>query len=304
MIAEWEVQFVLETQLGNLPFNQPLDTDDTLRWFQLVPGKCNAVLPVRSTDDDVPQGDGKISHRRWRSGYQAHLAVVPLIWGGDPDNTAEPACGADLVAMLDILGLHLNELIRTGQIGGPGARLVWTPSGAPDRMFDRVQLLATSPLDAAGGDLGGALVEFDIDSAFPYYIRASETDTTIADGATATITNEGNTDYFPVFQIFGGFTGFTLVNHSVQDSDGNDIELVYDSTLPGAAVVAAGDYIEIEFFRETAYLNGHFSNRKAGIDWRQSDFFPLVPGDNNVEVNFTGPSGTPHALCKSNGAWA
>ena len=304
MIPEWDRPFELLTQFGVLLLNQPIDSSTTRR-FQLSPSKCNSVLPVRATDDDVPQGDGKISHRRWRSGYQAHLAIEPFSDFDEENAIGTPACEADLVEMLDLLGLHLNELIRTGQVGGAGARLSWSPSGAADRMLDRLQLLAVSPLETLGGELGGTVIEIDVDSAFPYYIEEAETDTVIADGATETINNAGNTDYFPVFQIFGPYDGFTLVNHSVQDLDGINIEIVYDKDLPGAVAVGGSDYIEFEFFRETAYLNGSGANRKAGIDWRVSDFFPLVPGDNEIEINFTGGSGTAtYALCKSNGAWA
>jgi hypothetical protein len=301
VIGDWTVPFVLQTQFGNLPINQPLGTVDSRR-FQLAPTKCNAVLPVRSTDDDVPQGDGKISHRRWRSGYQAHLAIEPLqaYDGGDGD----PACDEILVEMLDLLGLHLNELVRSGQVGGAGARLSFSPTGFADRMFDRLQLLAVTP-PSQEGELGGTLVEFDVDSAFPYYIEAAETDTPIADGATETITNVGNTDYLPVFEVYGPYTGFTLTNHSVQDLDGVDLQLVYDSTLPGGHAVAGGEWIEFEFFRETAYANSAPRQRKGSIDWRVSDFFPLVPGDNLVELALIGGGGSSsYALCKSNGAWA
>jgi hypothetical protein len=305
VIADWTVPFVLQTQFGNLPINQPLGTSDTRR-FQLTPSKCSAVLPVRATDDDVPQGDGKISHRRWRSGYQAHLAVEPFQEYDSDSGDGVPACDVILVEMLDLLGLHLNELVRTGQVGGAGARLSWTPSGFPDRMFDRLQLLAVSAPSSVEGDLGGTQVEFDVDSAFPYYIEATETDTISEDGATETITNVGNTDSFAVFEVYGPYTGFTLVNHSVQDLDGVDLQIVYDSTLPGGEAVGGGDWIEFEFFRETAYANSAPRQRKGSVDWRVSDFFPLVPGDNLVEINFLGGGGgtSTYALCKSNGAWA
>lgn len=301
MIGEFDVPFVLITQFGNLPINQALDTT-TDRRFQLTADRCRGYLPVRETDaDDVPQGDGAISHRRWRPGYQVHLAIEPVLWH-DADHV-EPACGSDLVDMLDTLGLFVNELIRTGQVGGAGARLSWSPSGQTDRMIDRLQLKAISP-PSPDGELGGIVVEMDLDSAFPYFIEAAETDTTILDGATETINNPGNTDYFPVFEIYGAYTDFTLTNHSVQDLDGVDLQVVYDASLPGAAAVVGGDWVEFEFFRETAYRNGNLSNRKGSIDWRVSDMFPLVPGDNDIEIAFTGEDGYTMAVCKSNGAWA
>ena len=297
MIAEWELPFDLFTEYGHLLFNQPIDSTTTRR-FQLEPTRCRSGLPVRLVDDDVPQGDGKISHRRWRSGYQMHLAVAPVLWDGDETVDAEPACGADLVEMLDLLGLHINELVRTGQIGGANARLFWTPSGHDERMLDRVQLVAVTNTPGES-DLGGYLVEVDIDSTFPYYIEADDTETTIGSGATATINNPGNTDYLPVVEAYGAYGAFTLTNHSVQDLDGVDIAIVYDASLPGGDAVAGGDWVEFEFFRETAYLNGNVSGRKGSIDWSQSDFFPLVPGDNEIEL-----SGGDHVVVKSAGAWA
>lgn len=296
MLAEWEVAHHLETPSGTLPFNQPLGTENIL--LQLVPARCSARLPVRLTDDDVPQGDGKIPHRRWRSGYAVHLAIAML-------NAAADDClsGEDLVDALDLLGLHLNELVRTGLVpGAPNGRLVFTPSGQAARMFDRVQLAGEPTVSVAEADaLGGTLVEVDLDSALPYYIEYAETQTSIGSGgtgATVIIANPGNTDFFPVFRVDGPTSFFALYNNSVTDMDGQPLGLVYDDTLPGADAIGGGDYVEIDFFRQTLYLNGNQANMKAGVDMRITDFFPLIPGDNEIEL--VGAD----ALCLSNGAWA
>jgi hypothetical protein len=302
MIGEWAQPFDLFTEFGHLLFNQPL-ASGSLQWLQMAPTKCSCGLPVRLTDDDVPQGDGKISHRRWRSGYQMHWAFEPILWDGSTTKPAEPACDPDLQEMLDLVGLHVNELIRTGQIGGANARFFWTPDTMTERMLDRVQLVSYT-VTPGGGELGGYLIEVDVDSTFPYYMEANETDVTVADGATETVTNAGNVDYLPVVEVYGPFDGFTLTNHSVQDIDGADIALVYDSTLPGGDAVGGGDWIEFEFFRETAYLNGNVSSRKGSIDWRASDFFPLIPGANSIELAITGGGGGGYAVIRSAGAWA
>lgn len=298
MIAEWDVLFDLVTPIGTLPINQPLDTTSDRR-FQLNPARCTGFLPVRLTEDDIPQGDGKIPHRRWRSGYQIHLALEALV-GTPPD--LEPACGADLVAMLDLLGWHLNEIIRTGLVpGAPNARLIWAPSGtSDDRMLDRAQL-ASGPIHNFDGVLGGSQVEVDIDSSFPYYIAKTENQKQIGtggSGGTETINNPGNTDYYPTVRVQGPASTFDIVNHDVVDLDGNPLQLTYDTALPGSAGIGSGDYVEIDFFRQTAYLNGNQANLKSGIDFRVSDFFPLAPGDNDIEL--VGAD----ALVLSNGAWA
>lgn len=308
MIGEWAIPWWLETPEGTLCLNYTYP--DTKRRFQLVPAKCNANLPVRVTADDVPQGDGAIPHRRWRSGFTVHLAVELLIDpDGDeneigPEGTQEAACDADLVAMLDLLGLHINAMIRTGLVSGfPNARLFFTPSGIVgttplgDRMFDRLQLQTGGAVSLTDGDIGPA-VEFDLDTALPYYIEAEETDTEIAGTGSEVVTNAGNTNYYPVVQIHGPTSFAELVNFSIVDLDGNPLVLIYDAGLPGALPIASGHYVEVNFFTGGAFLDGSGANRKAAIDLRFSEFFPLVPGDNDLSI--FGASAT----ILSNGAFA
>ncbi len=304
MIGEWENPWWLETPEGTLLLN---DTDmTTKRRFQLVPGRCSASLPVRVTADDIPQGDGAIPHRRWRSGFTVHLALELLVdpngeGGNEIGADPEPACEEDLVAMLDLLGLHINAMIRTGLVSGfPNARLFFTPSGAGtqgDRMFDRCQLQTGGAVSLTEGAIG-TLVEFDLDTPYPYYIEATETQTSLGASGVEMIDNAGNTNYYPVVKVYGPTSNFILLNDSVEDLDGNPLEILYDSSLPGASAVSGGDYIEINFFTGQAFLNGSGANRKAGIDMRYSDFWPLVPGENLVAC-----IGAP-AVVLSNGAWA
>lgn len=297
MIGEWTNPHSLITPEGTLPFNE---TDPDTGWrFQLNERKCQALLPVRSTEDDVPQGDGKIPHRRWRSGYGVHLAIEPMV--GDDGCAA----GADLVGMLDLLGLHLNAMIRTGLVSGfPNARLVFTPSGGTspgdDRMFDRCQLQGT-PTPTFDGDLGGIQVEVDIDTPYPYYISAEETDTVLYQGGTDMIVpifNAGNTDYFPVVELYGPASLVVVTNYSIVDLSNIPLQLFYDASLPNASAIDPGDYVEVTFFEGKAYLNGNQAPRKSGLDFRYTEFFPLIPGENLVGV-FGGD-----ALVKSNSAWA
>lgn len=307
MISDWTYPFSLVTPEGTLLLNW---TDpDSGRRFQLNPAKCNASLPIRSTEDDVPQGDGKIPHRRWRSGYGAHLAIEPLIapvgaspYLVDPYGEASPACDGDLVDMLDLLGLHLNAMIRTGLVSGlPNARLIWTPTGHANRMLDRCQYLAAAIPQATEGSLGGTQLEFDIDSPYPYYISEAETQTVIYDGGTASVVNvrnEGNTDGFLVAEVFGPSDAFILENLSITDLDNVPLHLAYSDALPGADDIDAGDWIEFDFFTGRANLNGNQANRRAGIDYRQSTYFPLIPGDNLLACIGA------NALIKSNDYWA
>lgn len=292
MIGEWENLWQLVTPEGSLFFN---DTGTDGRRFQLNPAKCSATLPVRVTDDDLPQADGKIPHRRWRSGYSVHLAIEP--WTVDGDDF-ECASGEDLVEMLDLLGLHINSMIRTGLVQGfPNARLLFSPTGSADRMFDRCQLSGT-PNVTLDGALGGIQVEFDLDTTYPYYIEAEETQTVLAATGVEIIENAGNTQYFGVVKIDGPTSNFILFNNTILDQDGNPLQIVYDDSLPGAAAIAGGNYVEINLYTGTAFLNGSGSNLVAGLDFRYTDFWPLVPGLN--QVGLVGASGT----FLSNGAWA
>ncbi len=299
MIAEWANPWWLTTPEGTLPLNQEIGTSGWV--FQLNPEKCSATLPVRTTDDDVPQGDGKIPHRRWRSGYGVHLAIEPLkLVGGEPDCPD----GQELVQMVDLLGLHLNSMIRTGLVSGfPNARLIFTPSGGTsptdNRMFDRCQLAGT-PTPSLEGAMGGFQCEVDIDTPYPYYMSEQETDSVVYEGGTSAITsiwNDGNTDYFPVVELFGSASFVILTNYSIVDLDAQPLQLIYDSSLPGAVAISPGDYVEVVFFEGKCFLNGNQAPRKAGLDMRYTEFFPLVPGENLIGA-FGGD-----ALVKSNSAW-
>ncbi len=312
MISDWSVPFVLTvTGVGSLPFNQPFSSSDRRR-FQFDPSKCQTVLPVRSTEDDIPQADGKIPHRRWRSGFGAHLAIELWQDFDEDSDEGDPACGLILQEMTDELGLFLNAMIRTGLVQGESnARLIWTPADNVDRMLDRCQLASAPTPTILGGELGGLLVELDIDTPFPYYISAAEIEppgsNEIADGGSAVLTNAGNTDSFAVWQIYGAFDSFTLTNTTVLDTDGNPVVLSYDDNLPpgsGTFQVVAPDYIEFGFFRGSGYLNGNQGSMMGGVRWDISEFFPLVPGPNAIDFAAVGGDGSTKAVYLANSAWA
>jgi hypothetical protein len=285
VIGEWNVDAYLSTPEGTLLLNQP----ESGGYFMLDEARCTGSLPVRAVSDNIPQGHGAITHKRWRGGYVIHLAIQ--LWETIGD-AGEPACDQLLREMLDTLGLHVNALLNPPN----GGRFVFTPTGyGDDRMLDQAQLLAVSPVQFDGA---APMVELDIDSPFPYYYDATQDQTSITDGVPVTITNAGNVDHMPVIHVFGPTNAFTVTNQDAFDDDGAPLQLVYDSTLPGGAPIASGDFVFFDFFRNVAYLNGDQNNRKAGIDPRYSDFFPLVPGGNEIEI--VGAD----ALVLSNSSWA
>jgi hypothetical protein len=106
-----------------------------------------------------------------------------------------------------------------------------------------------------------------------------------------TLTNAGTAPMYPVFQVFGPTSFFSIGNLA------NGLQFVYDASLPGASAIGSGDYAEITMFRNTIYLNGDQDNLKPGVNILLSDFFPLEVGDNIVTI--TGAD----ALVKWQSAW-
>lgn len=304
MIADWTTPFELETPAGTLPINQAFWTTDDRRYV-LNPGQCSSLLPVRVTDDDIPQGDGGIPHRRWRGRYGVHLAIQMFqSYTGSGDGESEPACDQTLVEMVDELGCHLNLMPRTGLVpGGPNARLIWTPyvGASDDRMLDGCQL-AGPPTPTGEGTLAFQ-VEVDIDSKHPYYIAVTQDITEIADGATEAVVNAGNVDTFVVIRVDGPTDSFSIINHSVTDMDGNPLLVLYDADLPGASPIGTSEFLEFVFFDGTAFLDGNVANYEAGVDYRYTTFFPLVPECEVADANQIEMIGA-DATILSNSAWA
>lgn len=277
--AEWTVPSSLITPEGTLS----LEDGATLDGYVHDPANCDVGLTVRSTVQNIPQGDGDLVHARWKSGY-----VLKLVW--QLWDAGQIALGATRREMYEELMLHLNAILNAD------GRYQWTPTGASDRFVDGLRLLewpdptvATNPLKQ---------VAVTLDTRFPYAIDAAQTTVTV--GASTTVTNDGNVPFYPVIKVYGAFTAFTLTNESVLDDDGNPLQIVYDDSLPGAEAVDAGHYAEITTFGGgKVYLDGSGDNLKKGINVLESEFFPLAPGDNTITL-----SGAESADFLVNGAWA
>lgn len=288
MILEWDNPWELQTPQGTLPLNAIASSGTTpLGYYMLDPSKCAAGAGRRITRSSIPQAGGEITHRKFKTGYVVELHVQ--LWEAIGD-AGVPACGSVLREMGDLLELHLNS------IENDDGRLVWTPSASPainDRMVDKARILGPS----GSGDSGfvGVTVEKDPEgplvvvtfallSPLPYAMDAPQTTTNLGGSTPVTVTNDGNVEFFPVFKVYGATSSFTLVNNSNLDEAGNPKQFVYSAALPGALSIAGGDYAEIDTFRNTVYLNGNSSNLKPGIDIPTSDFWGLVPGDNDIEI--------------------
>lgn len=298
---EYDVPMRLETPGGTVFLNDPDPaTGDVFRvrfdGYQIIPA-------MRVTQDNISQADGSVLHTRYKTGLVATMTVTyfTTVSGTDANSvTVSPACGLQLQSMHQQLVRALNSIQALSQAPGAVQRYFWTPTDYGDeRLLDDVQILAwpnpTYDLDGIEKS-----VTFSIESPFPYAIDSMEIDTEIAGSASALVTNTGNSDQSPVVKVYGPLTEFVLTNYDDLDDDGNAKAIVYDSSRPGAAVVAAGHYAEIDFFRGTIFLDGDSTDLIAGIDPTTSDFWVLKEGT----ANLIGISGAASATILSNNAWA
>lgn len=277
---EWNVPQKISTLLGDLEFNVPnLTSVGQGQTYIVMPDDYKIVPALRVTNDNLSMFDGSLLHPRWKTGLVATLKVIYGISGGLPD--FEPACGEILREMHEELMGHLDALRELHS--GVNQRYFWSPTGAPsDRLIDDVQLLAWAEPTYDGAQTE---VAFALESPFPYGIEFLQTTTSITDGNTAILFNEGSADFYPVLKVYGPATAFSVGNLNALDSDGNPMFLDYDGTLPGAHTIAVGHYIEFDFFRGTAFLDGDVDDRMAGVVPTTTDFWPLVKGSNEIFIS-------------------
>lgn len=256
VVPDWSTAWTLETDAGTLD----LFDGSTLDGFEPIAEQCDVGAEVRVNTEPVPQGDGSVFHRRFRAGMVLHFTAN--VW-----KDGAIAMGTDRQELVEELALHLNALQNSD------GRLIWSLPDGGERMLDRIRILERP------GYQGSLLkqITFAVESPFPYALTHQEQElATIT--SSLTITNNGDCDTYPVWKVNGASTGFTLTNTTT------GLAIVYDDGLPGASSIASGHYVEIDTFRNTAWLDGDAANRKAGIDLLQTDFFPLVPGDNDIEI--------------------
>lgn len=287
-VVDWSVPFSLETPQGTLLLNQ-VDPSTGGMWLLDTAGCSSTRLP-RITRVNRAQASGETRVPPFSAGYEMTLKL------GAWQTRDEIACDELLQEMWDALMLHVNAIFFDYPIADSfqAGRVVWTPKGEANRMLNGIWAIAL-PDEQDEGEIAAS---FTVVSPFPYAWDETETDTAIGGSATVNLHNAGTASFYPVVEVFGPTTGFTLTNHSVVDQNGNALKVVWDASLPGAPTIGGGDFIEFTFFDEKAYKNGNGANAKPGIDILASDFFPLVPGDNLVEID--GAS----AQVKWQAAWA
>lgn len=276
-VVEWDVPFVLSTPAGDLTING--EDSETGGYFLLDPDQCSSSRDARVVRENVPQGSGDQMLPHFTAGYTMQLGIQ--LWESSGD-AGKPAHGLLKNQMWDRLVRCLDSIIGDDPVVSADGRVYWTPRGMTQRMLNSVRLIELPSPQQIGTD-GMVAAQFRVLSPFPYAWDAPETVTDITAGAT--VDNTGSARFFPVVKVHGPTSGFVLTNESVVDQDGQPLELAYDASLPGAAAIASGHYVELVFFRNTAYLDGDQDNLKSGIDVQNSDFWSLYPGENVLTVS-------------------
>lgn len=277
-ISDWSLPFSLTSAVysGNpLAFNTANAQMGTL--FVLNRDSCELRNTVRATKEFIPEFDGAILHRRFAGGMEMDLAVQ--LW----ETSGSVACDDTAQSMLDLLNGYLYGLLNAGDNEG---RLSWEVPDTSDRMLDDLRLLSYPTMKFVEGVIQ---VEFTVDTALPY----AEDLTQLSPSIPGNVTNAGNRPTYPVWQIYGAFSSFTLTNTTNGDT------FAYDDSQPGAPNIGGGDYIEIDTIRNTAFKNGDGANCLPGIVLG-SDFFSIPPGTHAITC--PGVGGASVALV--NAAWA
>lgn len=261
-ISDWNVPARIITPEGTLYFN---NTSQVEGYYVQIKEQCDAGANTRATRNPVPQAGGAIINRGFDDGYLLKLA---LAYFAEPDDPACSTSDPTIAEMDDLLMLHLRSILEGG------GRYIFQPQGENERLLDELSLVERPVITVESGLTG---VVFTLASPFPYSIDFTQILTTLTAGSpSAILNNTGTAPFYPVFKVYGPADSWTIENVTT------GLKIVYDSDLPGAPTIPGGSYVEIDTFRNTAYLNGNGPSRKAGIDIIQSDFFTLEPGNNQI----------------------
>lgn len=259
--VEWHIPFSIVTPRGTMTFNQ-------FPGLMLDQTRCKASRRIRAVTEDIPMGDGEIFHRRFTAGYE--MRFVGEAWRDE--NVMFCPGQEDIVDLRDQLYGHLWSLLRPPDDEN---RVIWTPTGKPDRLLNGIRLLSIE--DPTIDDEGKVTFDFTVDSPFPYAISQAENVQTIS--GTSFVANAGNVEHYPVFKVHGGTGAFSIQNNGTGDV------YLYDSSRPGAVGIGGGSYGEIDMFRGgIIYLNGDGANLKAGIDVEFSNLIYIRPGGDSISV--------------------
>lgn len=280
MIYEFDRPMTLVTPYGTLELNEVAwDGEPVWPRYQCVPASCDLGWQARVTRTDIAAADGSILGKGFATGVEVNMVVE--CW----EEFEQPACGTVLTEMMDTLRGHLFALLKDTQ--GVGRLTADVPDATipvtllDRRMVDDIQLAEIANPKLV--DQVRMAQAFTLDSPFPYVMRANQESITINNTADV-IVMTGTAWFMPVIKVYGPFSGGACY------IDHNDlgVSIAYSDFRPGAPTIGAGEYLEIDTFRNVATKVAPgpvLSDAMAGIELSQSDFFPLVPGSNEIETN-------------------
>lgn len=304
-----DIPFALETPAGDgadaLVFNgyrpqvNPITSQNLQTGPQWILEQSGSAMGAakRLARDGMPQKPGEIIHRKYRTGVAAQLRALAVdvkagITAAPTTVEIAPACDEDLVDLFDLLSQHLHS------IENADGRLTWLPSNKADRMLDFVRWIGA---DAGGGGGFQSItteresvvftgIQFGLLTPFPYGLDRAQV-TTCLGGATPNcsgspstvlITNTGSSEMWPVIRVYGPFSSFQIDRESTVT--GITQSFIWSDAFPGAPTIGTSHFLELDFFRETAYVDADQANAKPGIDIPNSDFWPLEIGDNILTI--------------------
>lgn len=230
---------------------------------------------VRESADDLVQQDGGI-HGDFFYGRR------PITLSGTILN---PLSASERNQRIDRLSAASNALRGD-------ALLTWTPTGGDMRMM---VVRRNQPLRVTGAwqkDFQLALVAAD-PRIYSYAVHS----TGVSAGAPSSagrgynksfpivygpaapsgqlvVSNAGDAETFPLLRITGPGTNPTLINLTT----GQQLAIVY--------TLAASEYLVVDMLNRTVLLNGS-ANRYGAVDFVNSEWFPIIPGDNDLRIGFS-----------------
>ena len=276
-MAEISIPYSLVTPRGTLAFVTTAGGDGV----QLRDITGLDAPELRTSLDHMPAKDGAFLRPALRGARYPVLSGLIVYLAG---SVATAMANRQLA--MDNLAAHLASIEKTD------GTLKWTPTGQTERYLT-VRSWGSLQIGNDQGVLKPWQALLVAGHPVIYTNSLTTTDTGSSSGATATATNGGNTDSYPILRIFGPATNPKAYN----DTQGLSIQLI--------GTIANGDYVEVDTWTERIYLNGSLTNVKVDmLDIANTLFWSLSPGANTVRLTHTGGGAATKLRVLHRAAWA
>ena len=256
-------------------FNNPSDPD----YVGMLTNITGMDSPeVRESAEDLVEEDGG-QHGDFFYGRR------PIVVEGMVDNRPlGPLAGMSETV---VRNNRMTRLQRATNALRSDATMRWLPDGGNEQM---VLVRRQQPLRISGG--WNKSFQLALVSADYRIVSAALHETQFAPSASVlqSLRNVGTTSTLPVLTVFGPATNPTFYNFSA----GGALVLNY--------ALAAGHFITLDFAEKTATLDG-VTNIYSAVDFVNSQWWPMVPGDNSIRWNATGTTGSSSLRVNWRDAW-